>query len=131
NRPRARKPNSHQLMQLLAKTRALRPFVSWIATLAIVSCFALSAATFTDANWSSMNPSIPGADGTVWTAVVDGTGNIYIGGSFSIADNVVANRVAKWNGSTWSSLGSGMPYPTSLYALAIIGSDVSARGTFT
>src|SRR6266566_1382460 len=38
--------------------------------------------TFSDANWSSMNPSIPGADSTVLAAVVDGSGNLYISGDF-------------------------------------------------
>ena len=35
------------------------------------------AATFSDANWISMNPSIPGADSQVNAAMVDGSGNLY------------------------------------------------------
>jgi len=38
----------------------------------------LSAATFTDANWISMG-GIPGANGTVSAAIVDGSGNLYVG----------------------------------------------------
>jgi hypothetical protein len=41
---------------------------------------AISATTFSDANWISMYPSIPGANGLVRAAVVDGSGNLYIGG---------------------------------------------------
>jgi len=55
--------------------------------------------TFSDANWISMNPSFPGADGTVNAAVVDGSGNLYIGGDFTLVGDVIASRIAKWNGS--------------------------------
>jgi hypothetical protein len=36
---------------------------------------------------------------------------LYAGGSFTFSaqGNVVANNVAKWNGSTWSALGTGIP----------------------
>ena len=64
--------------------------------------------TFSDANWISMNPGVPGADGKVGAAVVDESGNLYIGGDFTLAGNVLANRIAKWNGSSWAPLGSGM-----------------------
>src|SRR5215510_8633263 len=64
--------------------------------------------TFTDANWSSMNPSIPGADGIVRAAVLDGAGNLYIGGDFTIVGDAVARSVAKWDGSKWSALGTGL-----------------------
>ena len=39
--------------------------------------------TFSDANWVSLNPGIPGADSGVIAAVVDGSGNLYIGGFFN------------------------------------------------
>src|SRR3989454_7898981 len=64
--------------------------------------------TFSDANWSSMNPSIPGVNGGVNAAVVDGSGNLYIGGYFSVVGDAFANSIAKWNGSSWTALGSGM-----------------------
>src|SRR5436190_20341993 len=63
------------------------------------------AAPFTDANWVSMG-SLPGANGTVRAAVVDGSGNLYIAGSFTMVGDVFANYIAKWNGSSWSALGS-------------------------
>jgi hypothetical protein len=64
--------------------------------------------TFSDANWISMNPSIPGTDGPVWAALVDGSGDLYIGGSFTVVGGIVANGVAKWDGTNWSALGSGV-----------------------
>jgi len=64
--------------------------------------------TFSDVNWVSINSSIPGADSFVNAAVMDDSGNLYIGGYFTVVGGVVANFVAKWNGSNWSTLGQGL-----------------------
>ena len=64
--------------------------------------------TFSDADWVSLNPSYPGADGYVYALAVEETGNVYIGGGFQVVRNVRANHIAKWDGSTWSALGSGI-----------------------
>ena len=40
-------------------------------------------------------------------------------------------NIAKWNGSTWSALGSGMDTDYCVYALAVSGSDLYAGGDFT
>ena len=85
--------------------------------------------TFSDANWVSLNPGIPGANNTVSAAVVDGSGNLYIGGSFKVVGTVAANYIAKWNGSAWSALGTGMNSIVS--ALAVTGTDLYAGGWFT
>ena len=66
--------------------------------------------TFSDANWVSLNPGIPGTNGTVNATAVDGSGNLYIGGSFTFVGTVAANRIAEWNGTSWSALGSGVPH---------------------
>jgi hypothetical protein len=40
----------------------------------------------------------------------DGAGPaLYAGGLFQIAGDVTANRVARWDGKSWSALGEGMP----------------------
>ena len=85
--------------------------------------------TFSDANWVSLNPGIPGANNTVSAAVVDGSGNLYIGGSFKVVGTVAANYIAKWNGSAWSPLGTGMD--NAVRALAVSGTDLYAGGDFT
>jgi hypothetical protein len=101
-------------------------------TLAWSLVFTFTAAgadsTFTDANWTSMG-GIAGADAPVSAAVVDQAGNLYIGGDFGVVGDVTANRIAKWNGTSWSSLGSGMNERVA--ALAVLGTNLYASGYFT
>src|SRR5439155_10293741 len=84
--------------------------------------------TFSDANWISMG-GIPGADTAALTEVVDDSGNLYIGGLFTVVGETQANYIAKWNGSSWSALGSGMN--SEVYALAVSGGGKYAGGQFT
>lgn len=86
--------------------------------------------TFSDADWVSLNPSIAGANDTVRAVVVDGSGNLIVGGSFTFIGTVVANRIAKWNGSAWLALGSGMN--SNVIALAADSTGhLYLGGTFT
>ena len=55
--------------------------------------------------------------------------DLYAGGEFTTAGGSAANYVAKWNGSSWSALGSGMN--NNVLALAASGSDLYAGGDFT
>jgi hypothetical protein len=91
--------------------------------------------TFSDANWVSMG-GIPGAGGEVNAAVSDGSGNLYIGGEFAAVGKTIASNIARWNGTSWSALGSGisgaglqgLPFVS---ALAVSGSNVYVGGNFT
>jgi hypothetical protein len=77
-------------------------------------------------------------DGTNYTAVGGGTiggpvpplvaeietwnGDLYIGGRFTEVAGVPASRIAKWNGTSWSALGTGLTGPgvgTAAYAMQI------------
>ena len=60
---------------------------------------------------------------------MDGSGYLYAGGNFTTAGGVTANRVAKWDGSAWSPLGSGMN--AYVYTLASTGTALIAGGVFT
>ena len=85
-------------------------------------------------------------NGTTWTTLGSGidqsivsrvnaivempNGDIVIGGWFSMAGGVSAEKIARWNGSTWSALGSGMD--SNVYALtALSNGDLVAGGNFT
>ena len=39
---------------------------------------------------------------------IDSTDTLYAGGDFTTAGGVSANYIAKWDGESWSALGSGM-----------------------
>ena len=83
--------------------------------------------TFSDADWISMG-GIRGASGPVNVVTADGSGNLYIGGSFSFVGDANASCVAKWNGTNWSALGGGLN--GTVYSLAVSGSDVYDGGRF-
>ena len=96
--------------------------------------------TFSDANWVSMGgyPGVgsPGShNGSVKAAVVDGSGNLYIGGSFTAVGDIFATNVAKWNGTNWSALGfsiTGSSFGLGpVNALAFSGNTLYVGGSFT
>lgn len=47
-------------------------------------------------------------NGAVNAIVHDGSGNIYIGGAFTTVNGVSCAHVAKYNGTSWSQVGSGL-----------------------
>jgi hypothetical protein len=104
--------------------------------------------TFSDANWTSLGgfagvgdvrqANSPGFATSVGAVAVDSSGNLYIGGAFGIAGDVFATNIAKWDGNTWSALGSGVSassdYPSyggSVNALAVSGTNLYVGGVFT
>ena len=58
-------------------------------------------------DWEVINPSMPGVDGEVNALAVDASGNLYAGGDFATAGGVTVNRIAKWDGTSWSASGLG------------------------
>jgi hypothetical protein len=46
--------------------------------------------------------------GSITAATVAPNGDLYVGGYFNRIDGVVANGVARWNGSAWSAVGGGV-----------------------
>ena len=90
-------------------------------------------------------------NGSAWSALGDGVNNsvykiaisgidVYAGGDFLYSGGTydgdgiytgggtTVNYIAKWNGSSWSALGTGMD--NSVNAIAISGSDIYACGYF-
>jgi hypothetical protein len=71
-----------------------------------------SIAKWDGATWSEVGGGVGGFAGNYVSALAvfdDGSGPaLYAGGLFSTAGGVAANRIAKWNGTSWAPLGSGM-----------------------
>ena len=73
------------------------------------------------------SPYGPGTYGVIALAV-SGT-DVYAGGNFTSAGKLSAAHIAKWDGSAWSTLGSGTDGLVD--AIALSGTDVYAGGSFT
>ncbi len=71
-------------------------------------------------SWLPTFGEAPATDDMVQALTVfdDGSGPaLYVGGSFEIAGGTPASRIAKWDGTSWSALGSGVS--SSVQALAV------------
>ncbi|MCW5776928.1 MAG: hypothetical protein KIS87_10860 [Phycisphaeraceae bacterium] len=86
--------------------------------------------------WVPMFGQEPGMSSLVLALTVfdDGSGPaLYAGGQFTTAGGVSANRIARWDGQSWSALGTGMN--ERVYALTVFddgsGPALYAGGTFT
>ena len=87
------------------------------------------------ASWSALGQRDATASSCALAVFDDGSGPaLYAGGDFTTAGGVAANHIAKWDGASWSALGSGMNGSTS-YALAVFddgsGPALYAGGAFT
>jgi hypothetical protein len=94
------------------------------------------AATAQCAWTEGVSPSLPGVNGFVYATAVfnDGGGDdLYVAGNFTVAGDVLASNIAKWDGSSWSALGSGTNEP--VHALTVFddggGPALYAGGEFT
>jgi hypothetical protein len=72
----------------------------------------------------------PGMNNGVNALAVLPNGDLIAGGWFATAGGTTANRIARWNGTSWSALGTGMN--SSVSALAVLpNGDLIAGGNFT
>ena len=88
-----------------------------------------------ESSWSVVGGNVQGPGyfpgvGSVFALVCNG-GDLFAGGSFFSAGGVPAMGVARWNGTQWSALGSGVNSNAFIGALATIGSDLFVGGQFT
>jgi trimeric autotransporter adhesin len=88
--------------------------------------------------WSSLGSGFAGSGpwgAEVRALAVVGT-NLYAGGSFHTAGGVAANNIARWDGSAWHPMATGIAEPFTLtggyvLALAAHGNDLYVGGYFT
>jgi uncharacterized repeat protein (TIGR01451 family) len=115
----------------------------------------VAGGTFTESGGEPV-PRIARWDGGAWSAVGGGVseaefsqtvrvdalaeydGELVAGGNFLMAGDTAVQRIARWNGSTWAALGSGVAdasNPTaelpSVRALRVFGGDLFVGGNFT
>ena len=107
---------------------------------------AKNIAQWNGSSWSTLGSGLntnPGFFGTSVTSFATYNGNLYVGGSFDTAGGVAAGSIALWNGSAWSSPGTGLAGrtlnysdggssgPPVVYAMATYNNNLYAAGTFT
>jgi hypothetical protein len=79
-----------------------------LAVLFLINYARASGPAITDADWTCMNEGgIAGTNGAI-NGIAYSKGSLYIAGNFSIAGTVFANKIAKWDGTKWNPLGTGM-----------------------
>lgn len=86
-----------------------------------------------DTGWAG-GFNLPGMDENVYATVFAPDGSLFVGGQFTTAGDVVAKGIARWNGTTWHSLGSGIGDGgvPAVYALAVgLDGSLYAGGRFT
>jgi hypothetical protein len=81
--------------------------------------------------WSALGSGLtfPSSDAWVSSLRTLPNGDLVAGGRFSMAGGLPANNIARWNGSTWSSLGTGTNYGVNALA-ALPSGDLLAGGQF-
>ena len=82
--------------------------------------------------WSALGSGLSGGSfgGACWALAVLPNGDLIAGGDFTNAGGVAASRIARWNGSAWSSVGGGTNNPVNALAVLANG-DLVAGGQFT
>jgi len=84
--------------------------------------------------WSALSSTVTGGNIYALTVFDDGSGPaLYAGGSFLMAGEVEAKKIARWDGKSWSPLGAGMS-GTGVFALTAFddgtGPALYAGGAF-
>jgi hypothetical protein len=85
-------------------------------------------------SWSALIDATTGVNGCgggdVYNIAIDSANNVYVCGFFTTAGGVTVNRIAKWNGTNWFALGSGVT--ASCWDIAIdSANNVYAAGYYT
>jgi len=82
----------------------------------------------TPATWSGLST---GLDDGIVNALTAFNGALYAGGSFSKIGMMTFNNIAKWNGASWSKLGSYPGTNATVWALTVFDNALYAGGAFS
>ena len=82
-------------------------------------------AKWTGSSWFPLDTE--GGNTNIWS-LASYNGQLYAGGNFSNFNNTGASGVARWNGTSWSSIGAGVSF---VNALAVFNNKLIVGGSFT
>jgi hypothetical protein len=91
-----------------------------------------NVARWDGSSWSGYGTGVPAPSGTnyVNALTLAGNGELVAGGWFTTSGAGTPNYLARWSGTAWVSLGTGVDAPVSAL-VTLPGGDVVAGGTFT
>jgi hypothetical protein len=95
----------------------------------------IGIARWNGTTWSSLGSGLSGSvevPPTV-TALVASGNELYVGGTFPTAGGIRVNNIARWDGRSWSALGSGIAkeqFYVNISAMALSGDDLFVAGSF-
>jgi hypothetical protein len=103
---------------------------------------ATNVARWNGSSWSAVGLGISAPSGSPYyggavSALAVSGNDLYAGGAFPTAGGAPATNIAKWDGTNWSALGSGVggryyaSFNPSVYALAAAGPELYVGGSFT
>jgi trimeric autotransporter adhesin len=88
-------------------------------------------AAWDGSNWTSLGKGMRGGSSPFGTFIYDSrvfNNELYAWGDFDSAGTILAKDIAKWNGSTWSTFGTGSN--GIVYSVAIYNNELYAAGEF-
>ena len=97
-----------------------------ILTLSLIACF-FSSLPSKSQTWSSVGTGLDGAG----QSLAVHQGDLYVGGSsFTMAGGVPADNLAKWNGSSWSAVGTNASPGGTIWSMASYNGELYVGGEF-
>lgn len=108
----------------------IRSVLSSPRTVFVASALALAGSLQAQCTYSWPASFGSGFNDVANCATVDRCGDLIVGGRFTTAGGASAARIARWDGSSWNTLGSGMDFDVTALTTTSTG-DVIAAGAFT
>ena len=82
----------------------------WFAAMGDTAAYRVAEWDPSARRWLPVLPVVgQGIGGSVSAIEIGSDGSVFVGGSFSAAGGVVANKIARWDSVRWSNIGDGVP----------------------
>jgi len=109
---------------------------AWLAAATLAGFLGTAATAQCTTQWATSPPFGTGLNGPVKCVLALPNGDLVAGGDFTTAGGTTVNRIARWDGTNWNAMGSGMSLSSggsaSVYDMTLMpNGDIVAGGMFT